>query len=339
MVGTAFAVIEGVRNLRNVRANTLTWESIQMDRYQSTLRSIVKMSGIGLHSGREVRLEVCPADVDTGIVFLRTDSVSAEPVRCHPDNISNSELCTTIGFEGSKVSTIEHLMAAFAGLGIDNALVKVDAFEIPIMDGSASPFVDKFLQVGIQKQNGFRKLYVLKKTLEVSLGESVMRVEPARHTTINCEINFNSDVIGKQSMEFNFNRIGFMNLCDSRTFCHMRDVEAMRKVGLALGGTLDNAIVVTDDAVVNEGGLRSSDEFVKHKVLDCVGDLAILGAPLVGKISLNRPGHALHAKFMKELVSKFDEYVTVVEYEKAEEKRPAVTEFISSLAAASAVMN
>ena len=166
-----------------------------MDRYQSTLRSTVKISGIGLHSGREVRLEVCPADVGTGIVFLRTDHANAIPVPCHPHNISNSELSTTIGMDDSKVSTIEHLMAAFAGLGIDNALVKINASEIPIMDGSASPFVERFLQVGIEKQNGFRKLFVLKKALEVRIGESLMRVEPARKTTITCEIDFNSDTV------------------------------------------------------------------------------------------------------------------------------------------------
>jgi UDP-3-O-[3-hydroxymyristoyl] N-acetylglucosamine deacetylase len=256
-----------------------------MDRYQSTLRRTVKISGIGLHSGREVHLEICPAESNSGIVFQRTDSDNAVPVLVHPHHISNSELSTTIGAGDSRIATIEHLMAAIAGLGIDNAYIKVDAPEIPIMDGSASPFVEKLLQAGIAKQDGFRKLYVIKKAFEVKMGDRVMRIEPARRPTISCKIDFDcSSVIGEQTMDFIFSRNGFLSLCDSRTFCHIRDVEAMRKAGFALGGTLNNAIVVTDDSIMNEDGLRSPDEFVKHKVLDCIGDLAVLGVPLVGNI-------------------------------------------------------
>jgi UDP-3-O-[3-hydroxymyristoyl] N-acetylglucosamine deacetylase len=308
-----------------------------MDRYQSTIRRNVTISGIGLHTGRDVHVEICPAAANTGIVFLRVDNDQAKPVPVHPTSITNSELSTTIGSAESGISTIEHLMAAFAGLGIDNVLVKVDAPELPIMDGSAAPFVEKILNAGIAKQEFFRKLLVIKKPITVRDGDRWMRIEPSRRLSFKCHIDYGNDsVIGQQSLEFIFSRSGFLNLCESRTFCHIRDVEAMRSAGFALGGSLDNAVVVTDKDVMNEDGLRSVDEFVKHKILDCVGDMAILGSPIVGKVTLHKPGHALHAKLMCELTENLEEYVTIVEFG-GTDRKPAVTDTIASVAAASAV--
>lgn len=283
-----------------------------MERHQGTIKRSVRFIGIGLHSGRQVTLDVLPATPGTGIVFQRTDLAGAEPIAAHYGNISSTDLCTTIGHGANSVSTIEHLMAAFAGLGIDNAFVRIDAAEVPILDGSAAPFVDKLLAAGIAKVGGARHQLVVKEAFEVRQGDKFMRVEPSSTLEFDCSIDFASAAIGRQHLAFTFSRSNFLDLCDSRTFCHSREVDALRAAGLALGGSLENAIVVTDTDVMNSEGLRSKDEFVRHKLLDCIGDLALLGAPLVGKVTLSKGGHALHARFMKEMMARQAELIAVV---------------------------
>ncbi len=308
-----------------------------MDSYQSTIKKSIEMNGIGLHSGRLVKLEILPAAANTGIVFRRTDVLGADPVKASAANIAGSELSTAIGFGINKVTTIEHLMAAFAGLAVDNALVLVDGPEIPIMDGSSAPFVDQILAAGIAKVNGHRRLFIVKEAFEVRDGDKVIRVEPCDRLEFHCSVDYASEAIGKQEIEFTFSRSSFLDLCESRTFCHVKEVDVMRAHGLALGGSLDNAIVVDDTDVLNPGGLRYRDEFVRHKLLDCIGDLALLGAPLVGRVTLHKAGHALHAKFVTELLRRKSELLSVVEIGQFRDRRPAMPEGAAALVAAAAI--
>jgi UDP-3-O-[3-hydroxymyristoyl] N-acetylglucosamine deacetylase len=283
---------------------------------QGTLKRSVKFAGVGLHSGNLVNVEIFPAFQNTGIIFQRTSTFNTLPILANPFNVLSTELNTTIGEGDSSVSTIEHLMAAFAGVGIDNAFIKVDSAEIPILDGSAAPFVDKFREVGIEKQKANRKIFMVNKSFEVRSGDQFVRVEPASSLSIHCEIDFrNSRAIGAQSYHFNFTEGDFSCLHDARTFCHIRDVEAMRSVGLAQGGSLDNAVVVNDEAVINSEGLRYSDEFVRHKLLDFIGDLALMGGQLLGKVYLRKAGHRLHSQFTRELLKNQSDLLTVITQE------------------------
>lgn len=284
-----------------------------MERQQSTVRKRTRFVGTGLHSGKQVTLEICPAPANSGILFLRTDLPNAQPIAALVANVTSTDLCTTVGHAPNSVATIEHLMAAFAGLSIDNALVRVDAPEIPIMDGSSAPFIEKLLEVGTSFVGGTRKFFVVKEAFEVREGDRLMRVEPDACLSFRCDVEYESAAIGRQSLEVMFDRDNFLELSFSRTFCHAKEVEAMRRAGLALGGSLDNAIVVTDDRVLNPGGLRSENEFVRHKILDCIGDLALLGAPLIGRVTLVKNGHGLHVKFARELLARKSELLTVVE--------------------------
>lgn len=280
---------------------------------QQTIARRVDLSGVGLHSGRIVRIEILPGDVNSGIIFKRTDILGTPAVAAHVSNIQSTDLNTTIGIGEVRISTIEHLMAAFAGLGIDNAIVKIDGPEVPVMDGSAAPFVDAILAAGILPQSAARRMFIVRDSFELRQGDKWIKVEPADVTTYAMAIEFKSQAIGKQSCEIEWTEGSFEQIFDSRTFCHVNDVTAMRKAGLALGGSLENAIVVSDDEVLNPEGLRYDDEFVRHKLLDCIGDLALLGAPLIGKITASKSGHGLHAGFMKALWQKRSEVLAVVE--------------------------
>lgn len=309
-----------------------------MERQQNTIGNSIFIVGTGLHSGKDVHMEILPALAGTGIVFQRVDHKGAVPVAAHPANITATELCTTIGTGISSVSTIEHLMAAFVGLGIDNAIVRVDGPELPILDGSAAEFVDAIIAAGTRKQEKNRKVLIVKKPFEIRRDDRFIRIEPFTQLTFRCEIDYSSRAIGHQMIEFDFSRSGFMELCNARTFCHLSEVESMRKQGLALGGSLANAVVVDDQKVVNKEGLRGSDEFVRHKLLDCIGDLALLGSSLIGKVTTNKSGHGLHAEFTKELWNRRDEFLTIVESGAfQDDRKPAISERVAGMAAASAV--
>lgn len=280
---------------------------------QHTIARRIEVSGIALHSGKVVRIEILPAAINTGIVFKRVDLPGSPSVLAHVSNIQSTDLNTTIAHGDAKVSTIEHLMAAFAGLGVDNALVKIDGPEVPVMDGSAAPFVDRILVAGIAPQEAQRRYFVVREAFEFQMGDKWIRVEPSDVTTYEMEIEFKSKAIGRQSFGFIMDREAFIDVSGSRTFCHVNDVNAMRKAGLALGGSLENAVVVSDDEVLNPEGLRYENEFVRHKLLDCVGDLALLGGPIVGRVVAFKSGHGLHAAFMKAVWAHRNQLLSIVE--------------------------
>ncbi|MDB2447294.1 UDP-3-O-acyl-N-acetylglucosamine deacetylase [bacterium] len=280
---------------------------------QGTLARPLKLSGVGLHSGCLVNCHIIPAGPNTGIIFKRIDTEDSIPVKADPFNITDTRLCTAIGSGTSKVSTIEHLMSAFVGLGIDNAYIEIDNEEVPILDGSAAPFYDQLSVVGVQAQNAPRKMYVSKKPFELKVGSSLIRIEPYHELRFECEIDFTevSKAIGKQKLGVSYSEKLFTQICEARTFCHVDDVTKMREMGLGRGGSLDNAVVVDDNKVMNGEGLRYTDEFVRHKLLDCIGDLALMGGRFQGKITLVRPGHSLHAEFTKAAMMNLREYFEV----------------------------
>ena len=271
---------------------------------QNTLSSAASFAGLGLHSGLPVRMTVRPAAADHGIWFRRTDMADGNPmVPARWDHVTPSKLCTVIeNADGVFVSTIEHVMAALAGSGIHNALIDIDAPEVPILDGSALSFVTGFLAAEIEPQDRpIRAIRVLKK-VEVSEGEATARLDPADMLEIDFSIDFEDAAIGMQTRRLNMANGAFVReLSDSRTFCRQSDVDAMRERGLALGGTLENAVVFDGDRVLSPGGLRHVDEPVRHKMLDAVGDLALAGGPILGRYTGERAGHALTNRLLRAL--------------------------------------
>ena len=271
---------------------------------QNTIRSAVTFTGLGLHTGAAVRMVVRPATEDYGIWFRRTDLESGDvmiPARW--DAVVPSQLCTLISNDdGASVSTIEHIMAALAGLAISNALIDIDGPEVPILDGSAAPFVAALLARGIVEQTvPARTIRVLKK-VEVRDGAALARLEPAEMLEIDFRIDFADRAIGRQSRRMNMSNGAFVReLSDSRTFCRQSDVDAMHARGLALGGTLDNAVVFDGDRILSPGGLRYQDEPVRHKMLDALGDLSLAGAPLLARYTGIRAGHALTNRLLRQL--------------------------------------
>ena len=274
---------------------------------QNTLKSAVTFKGRGLHSGQPVRMVVRPASADYGIWFRRTDlDVEDTLIPARWDAVVPAKLCTLIANEaGASVSTIEHLMAALAGLGINNALIDIDGPEVPILDGSAVPFVTAMLDRGIQQQRAPMRAIRVLKTVEVRDGDALARLEPAEMLEIAFRIEFADKAIGTQERRLNMSNGAFVReLSDSRTFCRQSDVDAMQARGLALGGTLENAVVFDGDKVVSPGGLRYRDEPVRHKMLDALGDLSLAGAPLLARYTGIRAGHALTNRLLHELFAR-----------------------------------
>lgn len=273
---------------------------------QNTVKSAVTFKGLGLHTGKPVRMTVRPASADYGIWFRRTDLVSGDTlIPARWDAVVPSKLCTLVANDyGTSVSTIEHIMAALAGLAINNALIEIDGPEVPILDGSAAPFVAAMLARGIQKQNAPARAIRVLKSIEVRDGDAVARLDPAEMLEIDFRIDFAEAAIGQQSRHLNMSNGAFVReLCDARTFCRQSDVDAMRARGLALGGTLDNAVVFDGDRVLTPGGLRHADEPVRHKMLDALGDLALAGAPILARYTGERAGHAMTNRLLHKLFS------------------------------------
>ncbi len=264
---------------------------------QKTLKRDIECTGIALHSGFTVNMRICAAAPDSGIYFRRTDvdPKIGEVQACH-DNVVDTRLCTTIANEhGVKVSTIEHLMAAFAGAEIDNAVVEVDGEEVPAMDGSAAPFFKMIEDAGVIEQCLPRKAIRILRTVSVRDKSKFLKVEPADQAMVNLEIEFKCDSIGRQSLAVPVTKDAFRDyIADARTFGFLREVEALRAAGLARGGSLDNAVVLSDGKVLNEEGLRHGDEFVRHKILDCIGDRYLAGSPTIGAVSGSCSGHGLN---------------------------------------------
>jgi UDP-3-O-[3-hydroxymyristoyl] N-acetylglucosamine deacetylase len=271
---------------------------------QSTLKAAAVFSGLGLHTGKPVRMTVRPASADYGIWFKRVDVTDRDNlIAARWDRVTESRLCTIVANDaGVRVSTIEHVMAALSGCGIHNALIEIDGPEVPILDGSSVSFVSGFLAKGIIAQTVPVRAVRVLKTVEVRDGDAVARLEPADMLEIDFHIDFTDAAIGKQDKHLNLANGAFVReLCDSRTFCRQADVDAMRARGQALGGTLDNAVVFDGDRVVSPGGLRHADEPVRHKMLDAMGDLALAGAPVLGRYTGVRAGHAMTNRLLRAL--------------------------------------
>ncbi len=272
---------------------------------QRTLKNIIRATGVGLHTGEKVYLTLKPAPVDTGIIFYRVDLEPAVEVPARPENVSDTRLSTTLEKNGVKISTVEHLMSAFAGLGIDNALVELSAPEVPIMDGSAGPFVFLLQSAGILEQEKLKQFIRIKKTLLVEDEDKWVKFEPFNGFKVSFAIDFDHPILqsSTQHAEVDFSTTSFVKeVSRARTFGFMDDLEALRNAGLAQGGSFDNAIVMDSFHILNDDGLRYHDEFVKHKVLDAIGDLYLLGHPLIGAFSAHKSGHALNNKILRNLV-------------------------------------
>jgi UDP-3-O-[3-hydroxymyristoyl] N-acetylglucosamine deacetylase len=277
---------------------------------QQTLRSSIGCVGTGLHSGAKVGLSLHPAEAGAGIRFIRKDQVDQTPIQACYDQVSDTTMCTAIGSKDSdcRVSTIEHLMAALAALEIDNATIELDGPEVPIMDGSSKPFIFLIECAGIVKQNAPRQwIEILKPITVTALGKSatlapILTDDPDDGFSIDCSIEFDHPVIKNQSMIFDLTPEGFRSdVAGARTFGFAERVEELWARGLALGGSLKNAVVVSHDKVLNEEGLRFEDEFVRHKVLDCIGDLFLAGGPIIGRFKGSCAGHAMHNKLLRAL--------------------------------------
>jgi UDP-3-O-[3-hydroxymyristoyl] N-acetylglucosamine deacetylase len=272
---------------------------------QRTLKNTIRASGVGLHTGKKVLMTLRPAPPNTGIVFRRTDLDTPVDIRAHAENVGETMLGTTLVRGTAKVSTVEHLLSAFAGLGIDNAFVEVTAPEVPIMDGSAGPFVFLLQSAGIEEQSTPKRFIRIKRRLRVEDGDKWAEFKPFDGFKVNFEIEFNHPMFKKRSQtaSMDFSTTSFLKeVSRARTFGFMRDLESLRARNLALGGNMDNAIVLDDFRVLNEDGLRYEDEFVKHKILDAIGDLYLLGHSLIGEFSGFKSGHALNNQLLRALI-------------------------------------
>ena len=272
---------------------------------QRTLKNVIRATGVGLHTGEKVYLTLRPAPSDTGIIFRRIDLSEPVEIRACPENVSDTRLSTTLECNGAKVSTVEHLMSAFAGLGIDNAYVDLTAAEVPIMDGSAGPFVFLVQSAGIAEQSAPKRFMRIKKKIRLEEGDKWACFEPFEGFKVSFAIEFNHPTFrnSTQNASVDFSTTSFVReVSRARTFGFMGDLEALRAAGLARGGGLDNAIVLDEYRILNDDGLRYEDEFVKHKVLDAIGDLYLLGHPLIGAFSAHKSGHSLNNRLLRELV-------------------------------------
>jgi UDP-3-O-[3-hydroxymyristoyl] N-acetylglucosamine deacetylase len=273
---------------------------------QRTLKNVIRATGVGLHSGEKVYMTLRPAAVDTGIVFRRTDFAQPVEIKAKAELVGDTSMCTALVQGDVQVKTIEHLLSAFAGLGIDNAYVDLSTAEVPIMDGSAGPFVFLLQSAGIEEQNKAKRFIRIKKPIQVDSGDKWARFEPFDGFKVGFTIDFNHPQFNKatSSAEIDFSTTSFVKeVSRARTFGFMKDIEYLRERNLALGGSMDNAIVLDDYRVLNEDGLRYDDEFVKHKILDAIGDLYLLGYSLIGAFYGYKSGHALNNQLLRALLA------------------------------------
>lgn len=271
---------------------------------QHTVGREVSCRGIGLHSGAKVTMKLRPAPLNFGVRFRRMDLGHHPAVRAHAHQVVNTSLATSIGSNGATVSTIEHLMAALYVSSVDNILVELDGPEVPILDGSAAPFLDILKQAGLKEQNAPRQCLVVTRPVYLREGEAFVKATPANHFQVRYSIDFPHPLVGKQTLLWSFNAASFgRDIARARTFGFLKDVEKLQSLGLAQGGSLANAVVFDDFRVLNQDGFRYVDECVRHKILDFMGDLALAGRPLIGCFEVHKAGHALHNAFIKKLLS------------------------------------
>ena len=277
---------------------------------QKTIKEPVNFSGIGLHSGNLINICVKPSDPNTGIIFKRVDLLENNMIYPNFANVSDTFLNTTISNEyGVKVSTIEHLMGALFGLGIDNALIEIDNDEVPILDGSAKNFIEKIILVGFKKSGAPIKIIKINKKVEINDGERFISIEPSiLSLDISFELKYKNELIGNQKNKINVYEDDLTDIFNSRTFCLFEDVERIKKNGFAKGGSLDNAVVIKGEKILNESGLRNSKEFVNHKILDCIGDLYTSGFRIIGSVVCSQGGHYLTNQLLRKVFENKDNF-------------------------------
>ena len=300
---------------------------------QRTLSNVIRATGVGLHTGEKVFLTLKPAPVDTGIVFYRVDLDEPVEIKATPESVTETIMSTTIESNGTKISTVEHLMSAFAGMGVDNAYVELSTHEVPIMDGSAAPFVFLLQSAGIAEQNKAKEFIRIKKPLEVHDGDKWVKLEPFNGFKVTFTIDFDHPIFKNtvQNATVDFSTTSFIKeVSRARTFGFMDQLETLRNAGLARGGSFDNAIVMDSFNILNDDGLRYKDEFVKHKILDAVGDLYLLGHPLIGAFSAHKSGHALNNQILRQLLARQDAW----ELTTLKDEPDAPIHFVPAVAAA-----
>jgi UDP-3-O-[3-hydroxymyristoyl] N-acetylglucosamine deacetylase len=297
---------------------------------QRTLKSLIRASGVGLHTGVKVRIALRPAPPDTGIVFRRVDLASPVDIPARAELVGEARLASTLIPGEAKIHTVEHLMSALSGLGIDNAYVDLDAAELPIMDGSASPFVLLLQQAGIEEQAAPKRFLRVRKAVEVREGDKWARLEPYEGFRLSFSIEFRHPVIEKstQAVTIDFAETSYLKeIARARTFGFMHEVEDLKHSGLALGGGLDNAVVLDEQGVLNVEGLRYADEFIRHKLLDAIGDLYLLGRPLLGAFTAHKSGHALNNRLARAALAEPGALESVI-FERAEDAPAGVARLV-----------
>jgi UDP-3-O-[3-hydroxymyristoyl] N-acetylglucosamine deacetylase len=306
----------------------------QQKKYQQTLTAAVTLTGIGLHSGKSAQITLRPARAGHGIVFVRTDLEGAPQIAALFKNVVSTQLATTLGRGKATISTVEHVLAALQGLGIDNALIEVNGPEVPILDGSSAPFCEAISEVGIEAQSMFRPVLVLRRKVEVKVGEKWAVAEPSARLEVHGSIEWDHPMIGFQEYHYVDGKSSFEEISSARTFCMLRDVEMMKKMGLALGGSLDNAVVLDNTSVLNPGGFRYADEMIRHKVLDALGDFKLAGVSIQAYVRMHRAGHELHNQLVAAIFSNPDNY-EIIESAEQERRIPQIAALAHGLIAVS----
>lgn len=269
---------------------------------QRTLKNKISCIGVGLHSGERIKLTLHPAPCDSGVTFVRTDIAGRPEIKACLENVVQTRLATTLGKGGIIMGTVEHLMSALAGLGVDNAVVEVNGPEVPIMDGSAAPFVYLLRAAGLSVQDHYKKFAIVRQPLSVSDGDKSVSVTPAREFSVDYAIDFDHPLIHSQNLTFHFSDSAFESeVSRARTFGFLHEVEYLKKNGFAQGGSLANAIVIDRFRILNQDGLRYQDEFIRHKILDFIGDISLFGAPIIGHFTAVKSGHTMNHTLMTEL--------------------------------------
>jgi UDP-3-O-[3-hydroxymyristoyl] N-acetylglucosamine deacetylase len=291
-----------------------------MIRFQRTLSTSISCEGIGLHSGKPVRMTLKPAPAGTGIMFIRTDLGHAE-VKAIAANTAATSYATTLCQNGVSIQTVEHLLATFAGLNIDNTYVEIDSDEVPIMDGSAMPFVKIVVEAGIESQDALQPVMKVIKPIFVREGSKQLAIWPAESASVSYFIDFNHPMLKEQSLSYQPSEEAFLReVSSARTFGFLSDVKTLQANGLAKGASLNNAVALDHESVINEEGLRYQDEFVRHKILDLVGDLSLVGMPIIGHIVAHKSGHGLNAQMVGKLLGSTLDWITIGSVEHAEAK-------------------
>lgn len=293
-------------------------------KYQRTIASTIECSGIGLHSGQKIKMRILPAPSDTGIIFQRTDLGSGFELQALSDNVVDTSLNTTLGKNRVQIQTVEHLLAALAGLGIDNVFIELDGSEVPIMDGSATPYVYLLTSAGIRRQGQLQRFIKILEPIEIREEDRFAAFYPSDSPEISYEIDFDHPMLKKQRYDYRVNEDSFVReIARARTFGFLKEVEYLQAHGFAKGGSLDNAIVIGDYRILNPDGLRYPDEFVRHKILDSIGDLSLAGSPIIGHFHAVKSGHALNAKLVQKLLASHEKWQFITHLEDLRPAAPA----------------